>query len=203
LLSQNKCVDLLAGALHVCGVWRSGLTLTSRTKEEGASMNFIQNLCGVASAALAFAATSPSAIAQEITAVLTCQNVGGVAPEPLGDREGHSILIGPYSCRIDSGPMSGGVLTGTAIWEWDGPNAVLLTASGVERKPDATAVYVEREGKLALTMADGKVTGWAALGRGTYSVATGSAASLAGKSYTFAAKPTGAAGQFTVEVKVE
>jgi hypothetical protein len=170
---------------------------------EGVDMNILQKLCSVTSAALAFAATEPSAIAQEVTAVLTCQNIGAVAPEPLGDREGHAILIGPYSCRIDSGPMSGGVLTGAATWEWDGPNAVLLVASGVERKPGATAVYLETEGKFALTMADGKITGWTASGRGKYPVATGSAASLAGKSYTFDAKPTGAAGQFTVEVKVE
>ena len=33
-------------------------------------MNFLRNLCGVASAVLAIAATAPSAIAQEINAVL-------------------------------------------------------------------------------------------------------------------------------------
>ena len=51
-------------------------------------------------------------------------------------------------------------------------------------------------------MTDGKVTGFPAPGRGSYLMAIGNAASLAGKSYTFTAKPTGP-GQFTVELKVE
>jgi hypothetical protein len=38
----------------------------------------------------------------------------------------------------------------------------MVLGNGVIRKPDATAVYQEKEGKIALTMADGKVTGWAA-----------------------------------------
>jgi hypothetical protein len=44
--------------------------------------------------------------------------------------------------------------------------------------------------------------GWAASARGTNVVATGSAASLAGKSYTTTSKPTGP-GQFTFEAKTE
>ena len=58
--------------------------------------------------------------------------------------------------------MSGGVSTGTIIWEWDGTNAVLLSESGVIRKPGSTLAYRGTEGKLALTMADGKVTGFTA-----------------------------------------
>ena len=53
--------------------------------------------------------------------------------------------------------MSGAVLTGTTIWEWNGPNAVLLSSNGVIRKPGATVVYQNTGGTLALTMADGKV----------------------------------------------
>jgi hypothetical protein len=83
-----------------------------------------------------------------------------------------------------------------------GPNATLVSEHGIVRKPGATVVYVETQGKLALTMADGKVTGWAASARGTNVVATGSAASLAGKSYTTTSKPTGP-GQFTFEAKTE
>jgi hypothetical protein len=159
--------------------------------------------CAVATAAIALGAFAPSAFAQETTVTATCQAVGGGAPEPLGDREGHSISVGQVSCRVDDGLMSGGVLSGTDIWEWDSPNAVMLSNSGVIRKPGTTVVYVETAGKLALTMADGKVTGWTASGRATYAMATGSAASLAGKSFTYTAKPTGPAGQFTSESKKE
>jgi hypothetical protein len=67
--------------------------------------------------ALAFAGFAPGAVAQETSFKQICQEVGGNAPEPVGDREGHTITVSQYSCRVDSGPMSGGVVTGTAIWE--------------------------------------------------------------------------------------
>ena len=154
-------------------------------------------------AAAATGAFAPGANAQETTQILSCQDIGPSAPEPLGDREGHSILTATASCHVDSGFMSGGVLTGADIWEWNGPRAALLSASGVVRKPGGTLVYTETSATLELTMADGKMTGWSLSGRGTYPVATGEAAPLAGKSYTFTGKPTGAGGTFRVEVKVE
>jgi hypothetical protein len=163
-------------------------------------MHYLLNVCGIATAAIGLAAAAPSAVAQEKTFTLTCQDVGGGVPEPLGDRDGHSISVEQYSCSASSGPMSGGVWTGSIIWEWDKTNAVMVSGNGVIRKPGATAVYQEKEGKIALTMSDGKVTGFAASGAGSWVMATGSAASLAGKTYTFAAKPIGPA-QFTVEIK--
>ena len=153
-------------------------------------------------AAIAFAALAPGAVAQESTSTYACQDVGSGATEPLGDREGHSIVVAQVSCRVNSGPMSGGLSTGEGIWEWNGPNAVLVSANGVTRKPGATVVWVRTEGKLALTMVEGKVTGWTASGRGAYPIATGSAASLAGKSFTWTIKSAGP-GQFTMEDKVE
>jgi hypothetical protein len=165
-------------------------------------MHYLMNVCGIATATIALAAAASSAVAQENTFTLTCQDVGGGAPEPLGDREGHSILANDYSCRADSGPLSGGVWTGRDIWEWDKTNAALVSGNGVVRKPGATVVYQHTAEKSALTMTDGKVTGFAGAGRGSLAMAIGSAASLAGKSYTFTAKSTGP-GQFTVEIKVE
>ncbi len=115
-------------------------------------MRSLPSICGIATALIALSATAPSAVAQENTATLTCQDVGWDSgpPEPLGDRKGHGITVGQYSCRVDSGPMSGGVSTGTIIWEWDGTNAVELSESGVIRKPGSTLVYRGTEGKLAL-----------------------------------------------------
>lgn len=165
-------------------------------------MRSLPSICGIATALIALSATAPSAVAQENTATLTCQGVGWDSgpPEPLGDREGHGITIGQYSCRVNSGPMSGGVSTGTIIWEWDGTNAVELSESGVIRKPGSTLVYRGTEGKLALTMADGKVTGFTASLKGQQQLGTGSAASMAGKPFTVTSKSTGPS-QFTVEVK--
>ena len=165
-------------------------------------MHYLLNVCGIATAAVAFAAFAPSAVAQQNTFTFTCQDVGISPPEPLGDREGHSISVGQFSCRIDSGPMSGGVGTGTVTWEWDKTNAVLLSGSAVLRKPGATEVEVYTGGKIALTMADGKVTGFTASGRGSYPMAIGGAASLAGKSFTWTAKSTGP-GQFEGDHKAE
>ncbi|MGA8613830.1 MAG: hypothetical protein WB760_19580 [Xanthobacteraceae bacterium] len=165
-------------------------------------MRSLPSICGIATALIALSATAPSAVAQENTATLTCQDVGWDSgpPEPLGDRKGHGITVGQYSCRVDSGPMSGGVSTGTIIWEWDGTNAVELSESGVIRKPGSTLVYRGTEGKLALTMADGNVTGFTASLKGQNQLGTGSAASLAGKPFTGTLKSTGPS-QFTVEVK--
>jgi len=165
-------------------------------------MNFLRNVSGVVSAAIVFAAFAPSAVADEIIVKYACQNVGAFASEPLGDREGHSISVGQFSCRVDAGPMSGGVMSGTAIWEWDKTNAVLVVGNGVVRKPGATVVYQDMDGKLALTLADGKVTGYTASGHVRFPIATGGGASLAGKSATWTSMPTGP-DQFVIEDKVE
>ncbi len=158
---------------------------------------------GVVAAAVALAAFEPSAIAQENTIAWTCQENGPVQLEPLGDREGHSILVEEPSCRAETGPLAGGVQTSVLLWEWDGPNAVMLSGSGVIRKPGATVVWKGTEAKVALTMTDGKVTGWTVSGRGAYVLATGSWASMAGKSFTWTGKPVGPASQFSLEAKSE
>jgi hypothetical protein len=165
-------------------------------------MRYLLNVCGIATAAIPFAAFAPSAVAEEIIVKYACQNVGAFAQEPLGDREGHSISIGQFSCRVDAGPMSGGVMSGTTVWEWDKTNAVLVVGNGVVRKPGATVVYQDVDGKLALTLADGKVTGYTASGHVSFPIATGGGASLAGKSATWTSKPTGP-DQFDIEDKVE
>ena len=70
-------------------------------------MRYILKASGIA-AALAFAAFAPGAVAQEVTYTMTCQDVGVGTPEPLGDRQGHSISINELSCHVESGPMSQG-----------------------------------------------------------------------------------------------
>jgi hypothetical protein len=99
--------------------------------------------------------------------------------------------------------LDGSLTTAQEIWEWDGPNAKLLLESGVIRKPGAIVTFELTEGKLALTMTDGKVTGFTASGKGRWPTASGTAASLAGKSWTFKAGPGAAAGQWEGEATIE
>jgi hypothetical protein len=165
-------------------------------------MTSFLHLSGVAAAAIAFAAFAPSALAEEATAVWTCQAVGNPQPEPLGDREGHSLDVETYSCRIDGGTLNGGVATGDGMWEWDGPKAVRISSSGVIRKPGAVAAYSGGTGNISLIMTDGKVTGWTASGTGKYVLGTGAWAPLAGKTDSWTAKPTGP-GMFSVEQKFD
>lgn len=127
-----------------------------------------------------------------------CQDVGHPVQEPLGDREGHAIEVAPYSCRVESGAWKDGVMTGTAIWEWDGPKATELSNSGVTRGPDGTVAYKGSGGELSLTMADGKVTGFTASGKGTNILVTGGWGKGMPPNYHWTAKPDGPAGQFIV-----
>jgi hypothetical protein len=158
-------------------------------------MRYLLAISGIA-AALAFA---PAAFAQEKD---ICQSIGNTVPEPVGDREGHAIQVDMISCRIEGGAMAGGTVTGQDIWEWDKTTAKMVSVTGLARKPGATVAYELTDGTITLTMADGKVTGFTATGKGRYPLATGSAAALTGKSFTFTAKPTGP-GQWETDVTAD
>ena len=114
-------------------------------------MQGLRNIFVLAAAGLAFATVTPNAIAEETGFTFTCQEFGGGSPpQQLGDREGDGISVGNYSCRADSGPLAGGVLTGTGIWEWDKVNAKMISNGGVIRKPGSSAGYQITEGKLCV-----------------------------------------------------
>ncbi|MDQ6628136.1 MAG: hypothetical protein M3Z29_06765 [Pseudomonadota bacterium] len=130
-----------------------------------------------------------------------CTFIGVNPQEQLNDRQGHAISISQFTCRAEGGLLDGAVMTGSQIYEWNGVNAVGHAGYGVYRKPGATVVYVNDEMRNSLTMADGKVTGFAASGKGHYAIATGTAESLAGKTYSYTAKPIGP-GQFLLESKM-
>jgi hypothetical protein len=151
---------------------------------------------------VSLAAVPPSANAQEIAFASPCSIVGNAAPEPIGDREGHAIFVEEDTCRFDSGPFAGGVMTSTSTWEFEKTDAILISSSAVFRKPGAIAVGRLSEGKIVLTITNGKVTGVTSWARGNWPIATGSAASLAGKSFTATGKDAGP-GQFVLEYKVE
>lgn len=158
--------------------------------------------CRCRPATIALAGFAPIAVAQEAASTWICQDVGPSGQtEKLGDREGHSLSVVQYSCRIDGGPLSGGIATGTDIWENDRTKSVRISVSGGVRKPGSRAVYTNGTGNLSLIVTDGKVTGMTASGHGKYVLATGDWARLAGTSDTWTAKPAAAPGQFLVEQK--
>lgn len=131
-----------------------------------------------------------------------CQSVGIGPQEPLGDREGHNLSVTNYSCRVEGGPLDGALVTGNTIYEWDKINGTGLAGNGVVRKPGATAVFQLADFKNTLTMVDSKVSGFLATGHGTYKLATGSASSLLGKTFSYMSRPNGP-GQFVVDFRVE
>jgi hypothetical protein len=164
-------------------------------------MSSFLHLSGFAAAAIGLAALAPNAVAQEASS-WACQDVGNPQPEPVGDREGHSIFVGSFSCRISGGALDGGVATGTDVWEADGAKSTRLATEGVIRKPGAMVVWSGGTGTNTFTITDGKMTGWAASGTGKAILATGAWAPLSGKTDKWTAKPTGAA-QFAVDQKFD
>lgn len=167
-------------------------------------MRHIQRFIRFASIAAVIGLSGSSAAESSHSYRLSCHAIGNSPAEPLGDREGHALTVGQATCRVEGGPLDGGVQTGMVIWEWDGPNGVALSGMGVTRKPGATAVVAIMEAKAALTVVDGKITGIAGSGRAVYKVATGSAASLQGKTYTYTFGSTGEPQNYwTVDIKVD
>lgn len=157
----------------------------------------IKAICGAV--ALALAMTAGTALAQApIKHKAFCVTVGTSPQEPVGDRAGHALQVSNYSCRTEGGPMEGGVMTGTNIFEWDGGKAVILSGGGVVRKPGSMLSYRVTEGSITLIMTDGKVSGLTGSGKGIVNLASGVVAALNGKTYSYTVQPL-APGQFALE----
>lgn len=147
---------------------------------------------------------SSAVYSQSLTQKSVCVSVGSAgssAMEPLGDREGHSISVSQYACRVEGGVLDGGVLTGNNIFEWNGTNGIFVAGTGVIRKPGSTVSFNVLDGKISPIVTDGKVTGFAGSGRGKYQIAVGPSSPLAGKTYNYTFKFTGP-GQFVIESTV-
>lgn len=158
----------------------------------------------VALVSAGLAAVPVSVLAQTSNVIkMHCTAVANSPPEALGDRPGHSIAIGEFTCIEEGGALDGGVMWGTQIYEWDGANGVGKAGFGVTRGRGGKVIYVNTEMKNTLTMTDGKVTGFVATGRGHWPVATGTAASYAGKTYSYVAKPGPGPGRFVIETTID
>lgn len=133
-------------------------------------------------AAAAVATLAASASAQSIPGwKFTCQAIGVNTAEPVGDRDGHRISVGPYTCHTEGGSMDGANATGVLTWEWDKDSATLLVGDATFRKPGGVAVFQFNEAKISLVMADGKVTGSTSIAKGVFKHASGGMAPYAGK----------------------
>jgi hypothetical protein len=104
---------------------------------------------------------------------------------PVGDREGHTIANREWQCHVDSGPLAGGIATGTGVWEWDGTHARQVAFNIIVRKHGSVAVLRGTEGKMTMTLSEGKPIGVAGSGQYDYALATGQWASLSGKTETW------------------
>lgn len=133
----------------------------------------------------------PTAHAQAITSKSTCIGHGANWAEPVGDRDGHRLQVSEATCLVEGGPLDGAVVTQHTIWEIDKGTGTMLSSHGVNRKPGAMTAYANISGTLSFQMTDGRVTGWTASGKGRNMMATGSASSVAGKTYNWTARPTG------------
>ncbi|HEX7438336.1 MAG TPA: hypothetical protein VF308_16660 [Caldimonas sp.] len=149
-----------------------------RTSSASGRISSLAAAAAVAAAG-AFLASSPAQAAEGYK--FTCQGVGMSTVEPVGDRDGHAVSVGEYSCRAESGRAEGGIVSGANTWERDKGVATLLAGDGVIRKPGSIAVYQFTEGKNAFTMADGKVTGYEGEGKFLFKQASGVMAPWAGK----------------------
>ena len=170
---------------------------------EGTIMNYALRLTNLAAFTVATTLSAGAFAQKPVTQSSTCQAIGIAPQEAVGDREGHTYSVSQYSCQNQGGgPFDGAIMTGSTIWESDKGSSVALAGSGVIRKPGMSAVFVLTEGKNALTMADGKVTGFSGTAKGVYKVAAGTASSLAGKSFSSTFRSIGG-GQFVIETTVD
>jgi len=113
-----------------------------------------------------------------------CTVIGNSAADNIGDRPDHKISVANVVCAVSGGVMEGGVMTAETIYEWDGPNATLLSGGGVLRKSGMVVVYKHTSGSTK-AIKEGNATSYAATGKGIVSFASGAAAGLSGKTYSF------------------
>lgn len=143
-------------------------------------------------AVIALSLASGLALAQAGTSHSNCLFHGAaLQQDPLGDREGHGLQVSAATCAVTGGLLDGTMATHHAIYEHDKGTARLHSADDVYRKPGTRAVTRLTSGTVEMVMKDGKFAGWTASGKGLYTMATGTAAPLAGKSFTYTARATG------------
>lgn len=129
-----------------------------------------------------------------------CRVTGTSEVDHLG-REGQTAELTHFMCDITGGLLNGFVATGTNILEPRQGGARLVGSMVVAQKAGSTVVYEVSEGTRRFKKSKGRVVGWESTGKGTFKTATGTAAALAGRSFSSVVK-SGDPGRFTIEVIV-
>lgn len=147
--------------------------------------------------ALAALCTSPVA-ADEIKYRSDCQVTDTTRLEKLG-RDGRAAHLSHFTCHITGGPLDGSVVTGTNIWDMgDEGGGALLGSIAVAQKTGSSVMYEVHDVTRSLKFSNGRAVGWEATSWGIYKAASGSAAPLAGKTFSSVARFTSPR-TFTIE----
>lgn len=113
--------------------------------------------------------------------------------------QGQNAEITHFKCRITGGLLDGFAVTGTNIWEPDQRGGrTLLGSLAIGQKTGSTIVYEVHQGTRKRRTTRGRLVGWESTSLGSYRLATGSAASLAGKTFKSVARYSGP-GTFTID----
>lgn len=113
--------------------------------------------------------------------------------------QGQTAEVTHFKCRLTGGLLDGFEATGTNIWEPDKRGGrTLLGSLAIAQKGESTIVYEVDQGTRKRRTIKGRSVGWESTSLGWYRLATGSAASLAGKSFNSVARYTGP-GTFTID----
>ena len=141
----------------------------------------------VALAALA----APSISIAQITYRSDCQVVETTRLENFG-HEGRPAQLSHFTCRIKGGPLHGSFVTGTNIWDVsDGAGGMLLGSIAIAQRAGSNVMYEVHDVSRRPQTREGRVVGWEATSWGIYKSATGTAAALAGKTFTSVVHYTG------------
>jgi hypothetical protein len=139
---------------------------------------------------LGFVNASGFALADSIGR-LECSIVGTPSQDPIGDRDGHRLVSGQYSCFGVEGLLKGALYTAATTSEWDGSQGTYFVGGGIFRTPGGIAVTQLIQGQGSPVMKDGKPVGNEVSGKGQVKFASGALAELSGKVLRFEAKPAG------------
>lgn len=129
----------------------------------------------VVSTTLGFVNASGFALADPIGR-LECSIVGTPSQEPIGDRDGHRLVSGQYSCLGVDGLLKGALYTTATTSEWDGSQGTYFTGGGVFRVPGGIAVTQLNEARGSAVITDGKPAGNEVSGKGQVKFASGALA---------------------------
>jgi hypothetical protein len=117
-----------------------------------------------------------------------CNIVGTLGQEPIGDRPGHMLVSFQYSCYGIDGLLKGALYTASVASEWENQKGVYLYGAGIHRMTDGLAVIQLTEGTGTVVMQNDTPAISQAKGKVVFKLASGSLASLTGKTVDFTAR---------------